>query len=309
MTEKKDPLAPVENHDSDPAKVCGIVRPIAAMGTYDRAHWQDVHDIVAEAAREVGFSLKLVSETDAAGVILSDIVTNLYFNEIVIADVSGRNPNVMFELGMRMAFEKPVIIITDDDTPFSFDISPVRHIQYPRSLRFSKINKFKDELGSSIVATLAATKERGHKGYLQQFGRIEVTKVGEQQVELSELAEGIQDLRRTVASLVTRQPSEQRSPADPWMQKISGHDLFVTTDKVDIKSLEGELTISISKSLTEQVMTALGRLSGVNARRSRMFEGDRRIIWVKPVDAELSQAFLATILGVVKRVDKSAYLI
>jgi hypothetical protein len=62
----------------------------------------------------------------------------------VIGDVSCKNPNVMFELGMRLAFDKPTIIIKDDQTSYSFDISPIQNLEYPRDLRFNKIIDFKE---------------------------------------------------------------------------------------------------------------------------------------------------------------------
>jgi len=42
---------------------------------------------------------------------------------MIVCDISGRNPNVMFELGLRLAFDKPAIIIKDEITPYSFDTS------------------------------------------------------------------------------------------------------------------------------------------------------------------------------------------
>lgn len=144
-----------ELRQSEPP-VCGIVRPIADMGDYPSAHWAEVHAILADAAASAGYRARLVSESDAVSVILSEIVTNLYDDPIVVCDVSGRNANVMFELGMRLAFEKPTVIVTDDATPFTFDISPVKHLVYPRSLRFAAIVDFKEKLAAALAATIGA---------------------------------------------------------------------------------------------------------------------------------------------------------
>lgn len=185
-------------NSTKPERICGIVRPIAEMGSYSAKHWREVHSVVSEAVEKVGFTLRLVSESDASGVILTEIVSNLYQDEIVIVDVSGRNPNVMFELGMRLAFEKPAIIIMDDDTPFSFDISPVKHIRYPRTLRYSEILEFKDELSASVKATLELSPEK--KNYLQQFGPVKVTELGGRSTNLDALANDVQEIKRAVFS-------------------------------------------------------------------------------------------------------------
>src|SRR5690606_23299218 len=94
----------------------------------------------------------------AIGLIHDRIVSNLYSNEIVVCDVSSKNPNVMFELGLRLAFDKPTIIIKDELTGFSFDTGVIEHLQYPSSLRFSQIVEFKDALIKKINATYEKSK-------------------------------------------------------------------------------------------------------------------------------------------------------
>lgn len=131
-----------ERGTAGPSKaVCGIVRPIADFEPYPRGHWLEVHDILAEAMGSAGFAARLVSESDSPSVILGNIVNNIHSDPLVICDVSGRNPNVMFELGMRVAFEKPTIIVTDDITPFSFDISVIKHLIYPSTTSLTSKNR------------------------------------------------------------------------------------------------------------------------------------------------------------------------
>jgi hypothetical protein len=81
----------------------------------------------------------MVSDSDDSGVIHKRIIENLYNNPIVVCDVSGKNPNVMFELGIRLAFDKSTIIVKDHATDYSFDTSPIEHVGYPRDLRFSTV--------------------------------------------------------------------------------------------------------------------------------------------------------------------------
>src|SRR5690348_8591438 len=111
--------------------------PISAIAGCDERHWSEVRSILEDAIDQAGFTPKLVSEADDVGIIQNTIVQNLYDNPILVCDVSGKNPNVMFELGMRLAFDKPTIIVKDDKTDYSFDTSPIEHLGYPRDLRFS----------------------------------------------------------------------------------------------------------------------------------------------------------------------------
>ena len=126
----------------------GLVMPISSIDDCPESHWEEVREIVESVVLAAGMDCKLVSDETDVGVIHKRIVQNLYENELVICDVSCRNPNVMFELGMRLAFDKPVIIIKDNVTPYSFDTSPVEHLTYRRDLRFSSIGDFKVRLSS-----------------------------------------------------------------------------------------------------------------------------------------------------------------
>ncbi len=114
MTNQPEPNK-IENQSHEEAnknisKKCGIVMPIAVMDGYPESHWKDVKRIVESAIEEAGFEARLVSDADDIGVIHKRIVQNLYDNPMIVCDISGRNPNVMFELGLRLAFDKPTIM-------------------------------------------------------------------------------------------------------------------------------------------------------------------------------------------------------
>ena len=160
--------------------------PIAPHPDYSADHWKDVLNILIEAVNETEFEPKLVSDDVAIGLIHDRIVTNIYNNEIVICDVSSKNPNVMFELGLRLAFDKPTIIIKDETTGYSFDTGVIEHIPYPSSLRFSQIVKFKEELIRRINATYKKSKsEANYSPFLKSFGKT-IVPASLQQTELPE---------------------------------------------------------------------------------------------------------------------------
>jgi hypothetical protein len=169
----------------EPSKslVCGIVRPIAAMDSYSESHWLDVHNIISDAIEKAGFKPNLVSNANEVNIIHKTIVDNLYTNEMVVCDISGKNPNVMLELGMRLAFDKPTIVIIDDMTPFSFDTSPIEHLLYPRDLRFGKIIEFKNKLTAKIKATYEkASSDPAYSTFLKHFGDFTVIKIDQKEV-------------------------------------------------------------------------------------------------------------------------------
>lgn len=161
-----------EKSSTEKLKRCGIVMPISPNPEYPHDHWKDVLNIIIEGINETQFKPNLVSDDEAIGLIHERIVTNIYSNEIVVCDVSSKNPNVMFELGMRLAFDKPVIIIKDDKTSYTFDTGVIEHITYPSSLRFAEIVSFKIELAKRIEATYRKSVEtENYSPFLKGFGK------------------------------------------------------------------------------------------------------------------------------------------
>lgn len=163
--------------------ICGVIMPISSIDGCNESHWADVSEIISEAIEDAGFESNIVSNADDVGIIHKRIIQNLYDNPIVVCDVSGKNPNVMFELGIRLAFDKPTIIIKDDRTAYSFDTSAIEHLEYPRDLRFSKINEFKDKLSQKLRATYEkSTTDVNYTTFLKHFGEFTVAKIEKKEV-------------------------------------------------------------------------------------------------------------------------------
>ncbi|WP_220084135.1 hypothetical protein [Stenotrophomonas maltophilia] len=198
--------------EEQPKSVCGIVMPISAIDGCAESHWTDVLDIITEAVEESGFIANLVSNADDVGIIHKRIIQNLYDNPIVVCDVSGKNPNVMFELGMRLAFDKPTIIVKDDKTSYSFDTSAIEHIEYPRDLRFSKIIEFKEKLATKIKATHdRAATDKNYTTFLKHFGEFTVAKLQKKEVSGQEyILEELKSLRGAMQRMEYRTTSQNR---------------------------------------------------------------------------------------------------
>ena len=200
-----------------PKLMCGIVMPISELDDYTELHWKEVYSIINQSVESANFSANLVSNSDDVGVIQKRIIQNLYDNPIVVCDVSGKNPNVMFELGIRLAFDKPTIIIKDDKTQYSFDTSPIEHLEYPKDLRFSKIVEFKERLTEKIIQThKKATTDETYSTFLKHFGSFKVAKIETEVVSKEDfILEEIKNLREIVSrnnrNFTTRSKYDERS--------------------------------------------------------------------------------------------------
>jgi hypothetical protein len=78
-----------------------------------------------------GYSLVCQRADDLYGNdVLIDIVKSIYRARIIIADITSKNANVFYELGIAHALEKDVIIITQDESDIPFDLKRFRHCIY-----------------------------------------------------------------------------------------------------------------------------------------------------------------------------------
>lgn len=189
--------------------LCGLVMPISTMGECTAQHWAEVKAILAQAIRSIAaprFRVELVSDADDVGVIQKRIVHNLYDAPIVVCDVSQKNANVMFELGMRLAFDKPTVVVKDDKTDYSFDTSPLEHLTYPRDLRYASIVKFQETLAEKVRATSERSQDPTAPTFLKSFGTFNVVKLDEQETTANRVVmEELKEITRQLARMEREQ--------------------------------------------------------------------------------------------------------
>jgi hypothetical protein len=199
---------PEDNGNNPAAKqtqACGVIMPISAIDGCLEDHWIDVKSILFDSIRHAGFKPNLVSDQDDSGIIHKRIIQNLYDNPIVVCDVSARNPNVMFELGIRLAFDRPTIIVKDHVTPYTFDTGVIEHLEYPRDLRFGHIVEFKRRLAEKVTKTHQASSDPNYTTFLKNFGEFRVAKIEQKEVsgaefilaELKDIKESIKRVERS----------------------------------------------------------------------------------------------------------------
>lgn len=231
-----------------PRPQCGLVMPIAAFGDYPQSHWASVEAILRESLDEAGFDAKLVSQETTSGVIHQRIISNLYTNDIVVCDVSARNPNVMFELGMRLAFDKPTIIVKDDETPFSFDISAIEHITYPRSLTYAEIVKFKSTLAQHVKDTDKAAKDdKNYSTFLKHLSGVRPAKLDIKEIPAQDfISRQIDDLRQ----LVERQIYVNANSSNLVRNALSAQ---LVRFHVDLQDVDDATALEVRKDIREKI--------------------------------------------------------
>ncbi len=87
-------------------------------------------DYVKPTVEDLGLTIKRGDDFFSHHDIIDEVWSAIYASQIVIADCTGRNPNVFYELGIAHTLGKIAILITQniDDTPF--DVQGKRFIVY-----------------------------------------------------------------------------------------------------------------------------------------------------------------------------------
>lgn len=161
----------------------------------------DIKSLLDEVTTEIGFKdSRIVSTGLDVSTIHKRIVNNIFNDDIIICDVSSRNPNVMFELGMRIAFDKPIVIIKDDETPYCFDSGTIEHIEYPKDMRYNEIGNFKSHLKSKIEKTIESFLSNPDESpILNSFGSFSIKKPDIPQMsEGEEYRSDIQEIKQMI---------------------------------------------------------------------------------------------------------------
>ena len=136
--------APPLDHDPLRPASCFIVMPFGP-------EWSaDVHRILAGACQAAGVRPVRGDDLFTPTDILEDIWQSINAADFVIADITGRNPNVLYELGIAHTLAKPVMIISRDAADIPIDLATRRVILYGQAGA-----DWREDLASRIAQAVA----------------------------------------------------------------------------------------------------------------------------------------------------------
>ncbi|HEX8227856.1 MAG TPA: hypothetical protein VF826_00935 [Chloroflexia bacterium] len=134
---------------------CFVIMPISESPA-EPGHFRHVFDdLFVPACERAGYRAVRADQVIQTNLIQLDVLRRIVESPMALCDLSTRNPNVLFELGLRQAFDKPVVLVQEVDTPRIFDIAPLRYLEYRRELIYHQV--LEDQAG--IAAALLATKD------------------------------------------------------------------------------------------------------------------------------------------------------
>lgn len=139
-------------HKRDERKICFVIAPIGSEGSDNRVRSDQVlKHVIEPSAGECGYETLRADKISEPGLITSQVIQHIVEDPLVIADLTGRNPNVFYELALRHAIKKPVVQIIHATESIPFDIAASRtvHIDH-RDL--DSVARAKEEIVKQIRA-------------------------------------------------------------------------------------------------------------------------------------------------------------
>jgi len=114
---------------AEPKKTCFIITPIGKPTDPIRRHIDGVVQGIKDA---IGgeFDVIVAHEMFDIGSINRQVLEQIYTSDLVIANLTNLNPNVMYELAFRHSVGKPAIVIAEAGTVLPFDVKDERAFEY-----------------------------------------------------------------------------------------------------------------------------------------------------------------------------------
>lgn len=140
---------------------CFVMMPFAnPIGTY-------YSTIYEPAIQKAGLTpIRADADIFGTGKIIDQIWQGINNSKILVAELTNRNPNVFYELGLAHALNKPVVLICSNESDVPFDLQHIRVIYYDVTDPFWG-NKLIEKIAENILSALRTPEEAVFKAALQ----------------------------------------------------------------------------------------------------------------------------------------------
>ncbi len=197
--------APLKNSEDKPR--CFVISPIGQPNSAVRLHADMVlYSIIKPALPD--FEVKRGDDLGAAETISDKMIEAICNYELAVADLTGHNPSVFYELGLRHMVEKPVIHVAADGTKLPFETAGVRTFHFNIADIHSHM-RLRGEIAKAAAQALARGYKVGNPVTaardirLRESNNSTEVMLGQMRTQMAEIERGVPKTEPTALSLLT----------------------------------------------------------------------------------------------------------
>lgn len=206
MSTPEKPKTKAKKADT-PKDICFTIMPFG--GWFD-----DYYDsIFRPAIDDAGLCPKRADDLYRPSTIVNDIWAYTRSAKLILADLTGKNPNVFYELGLAHALAKPAILVAESMNDVPFDLRALRVIEYDKN-EPNWGDALQERITKSIKEVIAAPLASVLPAFLDVKAEPENRTISEKDKAIIELRQDLElvkrELRGRVDGLPERMPAEMR---------------------------------------------------------------------------------------------------
>lgn len=212
-------------------QVCFVIAPIGDSGSDIRKRSDQVlRHVIRPAAKSCGFQAIRADEISEPGIITTQVLQHIVDDPMVVADLTGQNPNVFYELAVRHSLRRPYVQIIQRGERIPFDVAGVRTIEVDHR-DLDSVESAKQEMQKQMEASAGGAEIESPISVAADLDRLRKSENPEER-QLADVLAAISDLRLGLASV-------QKAIAEPTnlIPPAYLHDIFLSVMEMRSQSL------------------------------------------------------------------------
>lgn len=199
---------------------CFVIMPFSDPEGYEPGHFRSVYEYTFKPAIEAaGYTALRIDDNSVSNLIHGKMMNELVTAPMVLCDLSTNNPNVLYELGIRHAFDKPVVLVQEIGQNRIFDIAGITSVEYHPTRRYEETVIDQEKIREAIIQTAEAKSKYSIMSMvaLQSAKPIDTTNISAEQQNTFLLQQMMQKISSLEAQI-------KRPQADKFFYTLENYD-------------------------------------------------------------------------------------
>jgi hypothetical protein len=181
-------------------KTCFVISPIGDEDSDTRKRSDTILKyIITPPTESLGYNVVRADKISEPGIITTQIIQHIVDSDLVIADLTERNPNVFYELALRHAIRKPLVQMIRKGDLIPFDVAATRIIQFDLQ-DLASVEKAKIDIQSQVKSLETNNNDMDNPISVSIDLKVLKESGNAEQRSLADVVEAISELRAVLLS-------------------------------------------------------------------------------------------------------------